>query len=59
MTSTFYLVRAENRREPESYVCGLYVTETEAQERVDSLKEEYDFAWFDDIQVGDLDLCNR
>ena len=60
MTDTFYLVRAENSGEPESYVFGLYVTETEAQERVDSIENEgFEYAWFDEVQLGDLDLCNR
>ena len=59
MTDTFYLVRGENSGEPESFVFGLYATETDAQERVDSLEEEYEYVWFDEVQVGDLDLCNR
>ena len=60
MTDTFYLVRGENRGEPESFVFGLYTTADRADERVAEIEEEgYEYVWYDEVQVGDLDLCNR
>lgn len=56
----FYLVRAENSGEPESYVFGLYDTADRADERVAEIEDEgYEYVWFDEIELGDLDLCNR
>lgn len=56
----FYLVRAENSGEPESYVFGLYKDEQQAQDRVKDMEDEgYEYAWYDEIELGDLDLCNR
>lgn len=60
MDQMFYLVRAENGGEPESYVFGLYDKEHKAQDRVTDLEDEgFEYAWYDEVQVGDLDLCNR
>ena len=57
----FYLVRAENRGSPESYVMGLYDDEQQAQDRVKDLEDEgsFDYVWYDEIELGDLDVCNR
>ena len=63
MTSVF-IVRAENRGAPESYICGVYPTAELAQARVKVLETDeqhgYEFAWYDEVQVGaDCVLCNR
>ena len=66
MTSVF-IVRAENRGAPESYIYGVYPTAELAQARVKVLETEepygYEFAWYDEVKVGpdgaDCELCNR
>lgn len=50
-SGTVFQVRAQNRHDPVvngnyfGLSVGLYKTEQEAQERVDSLKGEYDHVW--------------
>jgi hypothetical protein len=56
---TFYIVSYQNRREPECYIGGLYDEKQLADARCKVLGEDYDYAWFDEVQLGDLDLCNR
>ena len=56
---TFYIVSYQNRREPECYIGGLYDDEQHALKRCDSLKQDYDYAWYDEVQLGDLKLSNR
>jgi hypothetical protein len=57
--NTLYLVRYENSGEPESYIGGLYDDHHLAYVRCEDLKQTYDYAWFDEVQLGDLKLCNR
>lgn len=60
MFQSLFLVRGENGGEPESYVFGLYKDEQQAQDRVKDIEDEgYEYVWYDEIQLGDLDLCNR
>jgi hypothetical protein len=65
MTSVF-IVRAENRGAPESYIYGVYPTAELALARIAVLEGEdygYEFAWYDEVKVGpdgaDCELCNR
>jgi hypothetical protein len=65
MTSVF-IVRAENRGAPESYIYGVYPTAELALARIAVLEGEdygYEFAWYDEVKVGpdgaDCMLCNR
>ena len=65
MTSVF-IVRAENRGAPESYIYGVYPTAELALARIAVLEGEdygYEFAWYDEVKVGpdgaDCVLCNR
>ena len=66
MTSIF-IVRAEDRGCPESYIYGVYPTVELARARVKFLEtdEEYgmEFAWYDEVKVGpegaDCELANR
>lgn len=59
-TPFLYLVRGENSGEPESYVFGLYDTFAETKARIKAIKAEgYDYAWYEEVSLGDLDLCNR
>lgn len=57
--NTFYLVRYENSGEPESYIGGLYDNKQDAEVRCNALGAHYYYVWFDEVQLGDLDLCNR
>ena len=59
-----FIVRAETRGCPESYICGVYPTAELAQARVDfMLTDGMDLAWYDEVKVGpdgaDCMLCNR
>jgi hypothetical protein len=65
MTSVF-IVRAENRGAPESYIYGVYPTAELALARIAVLEGKdfgYEFAWYDEVKVGpdgaDCELCNR
>lgn len=58
--NTMFLVRGENGGEPESYVLGLYSSETAAQARIDEMTEEgeaLEYMWFEELTVG-LDVFN-
>jgi hypothetical protein len=58
--NTLYLVRYENSGEPESFVGGLYDNEQDAENRCQVIEAEgYEYVWYDEVQLGDLDLCNR
>lgn len=57
--NTLYLVRYENGGEPESYIGGLYDNQQDAEVRCTSLEEDYDYVWYDEVKLGDLNLCNR
>lgn len=65
MTKTsVFIVRAEFKRAPESYIMGVYPTEELTLARIDSLEDEgYDTVWYDEVKVGaagaDCDLSNR
>ena len=62
-TAKIYIVRAENRGEPESVICGVYPTPELAKNRVDYMENEYDYSWYDVVNVGpngaDCALYNR
>jgi hypothetical protein len=59
--TTFYLVRYENSGCPESWVGGLYSSKELAQDRVRllELSGDYEEVWYDEIGLGDFDICNR
>ena len=54
----FYLVRAEDEDGMDSYVCGLYETEAEANALVTYMKRvcPHDVCWITPIRLGDLEL---
>ena len=54
MTSIF-IVRAEHRGAPESYICGVYPTAELAKVRIQVLEGEdfgLEFAWYDEVKVS-------
>ena len=53
MTSIF-IVRAEDRGAPESYICGVYPTAELAKARIAVIENEFglQFAWYDEVKVG-------
>ena len=54
MTSIF-IVRAEHRGAPESYICGVYPTAELAKVRIQVLEGEdfgLELAWYDEVKVG-------
>lgn len=63
--SSIFIVRAENRGAPESYIYGVYPTAELALARIAVLEWNYgyEFAWYDEVKVGpdgaDCVLCNR
>ena len=42
-----------------AHKAALYDEKQLADARCKVLGEDYDYAWFDEVQLGDLDLCNR
>ena len=57
-----FVVRGENRGEPESYLLGVYATLEEAKARVLEIEHVcgLELAWFDDVELGEtVMLSNR
>ena len=57
-----FVVRGENRGEPESYLLGVYDTLEEAEARVRAVhdEEELELAWIEDVELGvSVFLSNR
>ena len=67
MTTSIFIVRAENGGAPESIIYGVYPTKELAMKRVTFLEEDddygYEFVWYDEVNVGpngaDCQLFNR
>jgi hypothetical protein len=51
MVSVF-IVRAQNGKEPESYLCGVYPTKKLAVARCKIAELEFEYAWYDEVKVG-------
>ena len=67
ITTSIFIVRAENGGCPESYIYGVYPTVELALARVKFLETDedfgYEYAWYDEVKVGangaDCQLANR
>lgn len=47
-----FIVRAQNRKEPESYLAGVYPTKELALARCEVLEQDYECSFYDEVMVS-------